>query len=428
MKVPTFSLSLSSLVVIFLLCLPSSASSKDSNNLARKVVKSLSELTKTPFSSCEPDAFKYFPHSGPQQVACFLLSLPSVKSLSRLVPMPIFKSGPHQPPQQSKSGLITPDLNNEESFGHYNQDFLVWLNEHVLQVITQPKVVKMYQASYDAKLKPFFHSLYISLKKIENSPKCFAGEVAEYRRFIEAQNDNSYKEADYPGLPYERYYYFMNRDFCNNPKGDFDYFYARGSAGDSDGNVIKGCVSWWIRRTIDGSAPHFKKLLKKLIQAYDPALISHNVNAMSAEEQVSKVLGQFEDYILSQQAPQIMKLMAKDYIQLKHDQLLDGNSYQFIEGFFCGLSVKDDQYVCLISNQINSLQKWGLRRIKPNVWSTTYTISGVKVDSQSEDLEPPAEKTAEKIAEKTLSTIRRTINLVKRHASDGAVIYRIIRP
>jgi len=59
----------------------------------------------------------------------------------------------------------------------------------------------------------------------------------------------------------------------------FDYFYKHGFDGGHNGNVVKTCIAFWIRRTIDGTANEFYKGLLKLLKTYDPGLLKADVPA-----------------------------------------------------------------------------------------------------------------------------------------------------
>ncbi|MBU0551360.1 hypothetical protein KKF91_03895 [Myxococcota bacterium] len=204
------------------------------------------------------DEYDYFPHGGPRIFGCHLRALISLPQLSALAGTPIFIAGPHTP-----SAL---NLAHASEFGQYHPAFARWVADQLIPRLTTPEMRMQAQPIYDQYVKSLATSFYITYRKIQKEPDCFHAEIARYKRFLQGSQEQD--------MPTERYFFFMNPKFCSNPDGNFDFFYKNGFDVDSNGNVIKSCFSWWVRRTLDGTAPDFWRGLTKLIKAYDPALIN----------------------------------------------------------------------------------------------------------------------------------------------------------
>ena len=362
-------------------------------------------LSKGDLSRC-PESFPYFPQSGPQQVACYLLSLPGISLLLRLAP-PVFRAGPHR----STGEEIHYDVAHPSLFGHYNPAFVRWGLTNILPLLTQRALVAQSQEHYDAKLKPFLRALFITRQKIDAEPECFSREVGDYQNYLRARTADSFAESDHVGLPTERYFYFMNPRFCSHPQADFQYFYARGFAGGHDGNIIKGCVSWWIRRSIDGTAPLFQEGLTRLIRAYDPELIAASEEQRtSSEEQAGAraVLERFERGVLSHQPQQVLTLMGERYIREQHDRFLRGNTAQFIEELFCGEQEQASAFHCLRFASIDALNQISLKKAPRGSWSVLYAVTGA------------SKRTRQQV------TIRVELTLIEEQGPDQSIRYRIV--
>jgi hypothetical protein len=197
--------------------------------------------------------FDYFPNGGMKSFACHLALGSTLPWLTGAWGKEIFVDGPHSP------GAL--DLQNSRSFGHYNPRFVRFLVDHLVPAATDPAFRERTQPLYDAHVKPLAQIFLATYNKLEANPECRDREVARFQALL-----------DGPGVPagdYERYFYFMNKEFCDNPDGDFNYFSSRGFDGGFSGNVVKTCTAFWIRRNIDGTAAAFHEGLVKLIETYE---------------------------------------------------------------------------------------------------------------------------------------------------------------
>jgi hypothetical protein len=203
------------------------------------------------------DEFDYFPDGGMRNFACHLMSLTSLEFLQEASGLIMFNGGPHQGARLK--------LDHRYQFGHYNPDFVLWMVDHLVPGAEDAALRRVTQAHYDKYIKPLARIFYATWKKAQEEPQCFRREVERYRAMMEKET--------LPEMYYERFFFFMNPDFCTHADKGFDYFYKHGFDGGYSGNVVKTCAAFWMRRTIDGTADEFSRGLLKLIKAYDPGLL-----------------------------------------------------------------------------------------------------------------------------------------------------------
>ena len=212
-------------------------------------------------NACEE--FDYFPEGGMRIFACHLKSLTSLGFLQEASGLPMFDQGPHQGIQLK--------LDHRHQFGHYNPDFVRWMVEHLVPGAEDASLRKATQKHYDQYVKPLATIFYVTFQKAQKEPKCFRREVERYRSLIQ--------QKKLPEMYYERFFFWMNPDFCTHADQGFDYFYKHGFDGGHNGNVVKTCIAFWMRRTIDGTADEFYQGLHKLLKTYDPGLIKADAPA-----------------------------------------------------------------------------------------------------------------------------------------------------
>jgi len=211
-------------------------------------------------NTCEE--YDYFPEGGMRNFACHLKSLISLPFLAQASGLAVFNQGPHQ-------GTML-KLDHRYQFGYYNPDFVRWMVDNLIPGAEDAALRKVTQAHYDKYVKPLARIFYATWRKARKEPKCFRREVEHYRSMME--------EKKLPEMYYERFFFFMNPDFCSHADGGFDYFYKHGFDGGYSGNVVKTCIAFWMRRTIDGTADEFSRGLLKLLKAYDPGVLKAKVS------------------------------------------------------------------------------------------------------------------------------------------------------
>ena len=203
------------------------------------------------------DEFDYFPDGGMRIFACHLKSLTYLEFLQEASGLIMFNQGPHKG--------IRLKLDHRHQIGRYNPDFVRWMVEHLVPGAEDVSLRKATQAHYDKYAKPLATIFYATWQKARKQPECFRREVERYRSLME--------QKKLPEMYYERFFFWMNPDFCTHADKGFEYFYKHGFDGGYSGNVVKTCIAFWIRRTIDGTADEFYRGLLKLLKTYDPGLL-----------------------------------------------------------------------------------------------------------------------------------------------------------
>jgi hypothetical protein len=207
--------------------------------------------------------YDYFPNGGIQNFWCHRPAGVEVSALQTLAGVNIFVSGPHD----AKANTL--NLKSDD-FGHYNPVFVQWLFNN--GVSAHGSVVqKATQGAYNTNLRPLAEVFWKTYQKINADRACFDRETANYKAAIA-----SHKSAGF----IERYFYFMNPQFCKHGYGsdtysaaDDTFYEANGMDGGVDGNVAKTVVGFWMRRSMDGTMAAFGQGLQQLIAAYEPELL-----------------------------------------------------------------------------------------------------------------------------------------------------------
>ena len=211
------------------------------------------------------EVYDYFPNGGMRVFYCHAQNLIALGELERMSKQAIFLSGPHKGTRL--------DLKNAGSFGHYNPAFVDWMADTLIPGAQDSNFRTQSQGVYDAQIAPLARIHWLSWQKLQANSACNERELNLYRKQIEKGASNT--GGLYGGAWYERWFFFMNHNFC---KGRFneDELMQNGFDGGVDGNVTKTAVGFWLRREMDGTAPKFANALKKLLQTYDDAWLKEN--------------------------------------------------------------------------------------------------------------------------------------------------------
>ncbi len=100
-------------------------------------------------------------------------------------------------------------------------------------------------------------------------------------------------------------------------------------------------------------------------------------------ENLEQYLSEFEKSVLKHDAERLMELMDENYVRDQHDQLLQGNTTQFVNEFFCGNIVKGQGFKCLKFKEISSLKRTGLEEVHEG-FRVSYIVSDKKDKIQTE--------------------------------------------
>ena len=214
----------------------------------RQVRKALARLGEHQNPPCA--VFDYFPRGGMRSFYCHLEPLLSYQVAAKLSGVPVFVKGPH-----SAAGL---NLRSASGFGHYNPAFVQWLGRVARAVAANKKLLRATRPVYRKNVRFLAHHLLGTRAKLRKNPTWLKKELRDRHWATD----------------YERYFFFMNPRSTTHPGRSSSYYWSSGGDGDGyDGNVVKTCVAFWIRRTVDGTAAGFHRALRTLVCAYDRALV-----------------------------------------------------------------------------------------------------------------------------------------------------------
>lgn len=214
-------------------------------------------------SQC-PD-YDYFPNGGIQNFWCHRPESLTLGRLRELSGVDLFVSGPH-----TAAGLR---LGEPYTFGRYNPAFVRWLVDKAGPSPRDSALRKVSQSYYDASMRPLAEVMWWAYQKLKADEGCFAREKASYAARISART--------LPRGYSDRWFFFHSPFFCQRAasvaQGNdawMSFFYENGFDGGIEGNVTKGAVGFWLRRSMDGTMETFAEGLKKLLASYHPALLA----------------------------------------------------------------------------------------------------------------------------------------------------------
>ncbi len=196
--------------------------------------------------------FDYFPNGGMRNFYCHSINFCDFPTFRKMIGVPIFRKGPHGP-----GGLV---LDAPDSFGHYNPEFVVRLRRALLPGAADAAFQSATQDVYDAFVAPLARIFFVTRRKLMMNPAYLEQETRAYLVLVNA--------GTLPRWYYEKYFYFMNPSFVDR-ENDQDYLMSNGFDGGWDGNMVKTCVAFWIRRSIDGTSDEFNEGLELLLKTYD---------------------------------------------------------------------------------------------------------------------------------------------------------------
>ncbi len=165
----------------------------------------------------------------PRSILCHALSLKKLPDLAKFAQQAVFVSGPHKD---------APAFNSTKDFGHYNAAFVNWAVDNGI-----PGGVAT-SAVYDRILKKPVLDHLSTLYILQSRP----ADWEAYKKFFQAK--------------------------LASPEG-FQYVYSLMSAVQPPPGAKRitdsVALAFWVRRSIDGTAPIFQRGFEKLAVAYSPA-------------------------------------------------------------------------------------------------------------------------------------------------------------
>lgn len=196
-----------------------------------------------------------FPNGGIQDFYCHLKNFSNPLELESYFGEPIFISGPHIP------GYLV--LDDKREFGYYNPAFPKFLARTLIPASKDSGFKTITEPIYDSYIKKLARTFYATYKKLHSNPIFLAKERIRYNRLR--------KEGILDPYYFEKYKSFMHPKFSDDEDEKLASKFA--SLPEDiyfDGEVVKTCVAFWIRRSIDKSDKAFLEGLTLLLITYDP--------------------------------------------------------------------------------------------------------------------------------------------------------------
>lgn len=225
----------------------------DVDSIARRAWQALGDTT----HQC--DSFDYFPNGGMRNFYCHLRSVVDYPTVVRLIDVDVFESGPHQD---------SLNLSSAHDFGRYNPEFVRRLSDWTLPAAEDESFRRTTQPAYDRFVAPLARTYWATHLKLSENDELWASEASRLEALLDTKEGVS-------SSFYERYFYFLNPGFADNPDGGFGAFVDSGfDGGVYSGNVVKSAVGFWLRRRLDGTAGEFKRGLDDLMRVYDEDFVA----------------------------------------------------------------------------------------------------------------------------------------------------------
>ena len=196
--------------------------------------------------------FDYFPGGGMRNFYCHAINFIEYRRFAELAGVPVFISGPHT------DEALT--LDSRFTFGRYNPEFVARLGALLIPGDHDDVFRAATQAVYNDSIRPLARVFFVTYRKLMDNPAFLVQERKDYINAIKDMKLDSYY--------YEKYFDFLNCEYPYYGKNRSD-FQDPGFDGICDGNVVKTCVAFWIRRSIDGTDDEFYEGLEKLLKVYD---------------------------------------------------------------------------------------------------------------------------------------------------------------
>ncbi|CCH98785.1 Peptidase C14, caspase catalytic subunit P20 [Microcystis aeruginosa PCC 9717] len=184
-----------------------------------------------------------FIDQGLRNLYCSIKPFAEYRQLIAISGLPIFKKGPHT--------NFSLNFEGGYEFGHYNPEFLTWIQEKVVIEPADSTFKQNIQLAYNDKIKVVARAFYQTHKILFATPEGsdeFKAIKSEYQDKIEKQT----LERCYLGGPEKCGGWYLQEKFRR--LGDY---LAIGSGG------------FWVRRSIDGTEQQFFDILTKLLEIYD---------------------------------------------------------------------------------------------------------------------------------------------------------------
>lgn len=218
-------------------------------DLVDNIKQTLSNLSTIPITKINE---RYWPNGSTHTILSQLLKEISFSYIANLYKKPIFRQGPHGDHQLN--------LSSQSSFGFYEPEFLLWLENHLTVTMKDEQFISMSKSMVDKYLINTVHLYIMSYHYLKDNPDIYSNLFDNYQSQYHNQaiKDNHhyafYTNSKSPITQYE----WFTINLQNSFNSDGYKYVAVGSA-----------IFFWMRRGMDGTDQQFITLLKEFYGAYN---------------------------------------------------------------------------------------------------------------------------------------------------------------
>lgn len=219
--------------------------------------------------------------SGFRLLYCSIRSAVSFDKVQAIAGLSIFRpGGPHDNKEIN--------LNDPVRFGHYNPEFLDWVEKRIIPDRTDPWFKGVTQLVYNARIGPVARALYHSHEILYADPQRYAAFLKRYesvgkdyreklrlRKVNETRFETSPVAFETVKARYQKGIEEKNKEVSFDLQEDLRWLsdYLAADKGD-DWYLANTAGGFWARRSMDGTEAQIFRLVTKLLQTFEPAVIS----------------------------------------------------------------------------------------------------------------------------------------------------------
>lgn len=187
-----------------------------------------------------PDEFDYWPECGIRVTGSHLASLISLSDLQKMLPCPLYVSGPHHDGKW--------ELENDDEFGHYNPEAITYLTSIAETMVSDKQFVELSKPLVDKYLYRQMHIMMVLHDAL------YDGSYSKEERETIFRTSVNTNGLDYGSNDVGFFLHLLNLE-------DGTYVY---------GNIDYRFLHFWARRWSDGTIDQFYQLLSTVFKAYHP--------------------------------------------------------------------------------------------------------------------------------------------------------------
>lgn len=187
-----------------------------------------------------PDEFDYWPECGIRVTGSHLASHISLSDLQKMLPCPLYVSGPHHDGKW--------ELENDDEFGHYNPEAITYLTSIAETMVSDKQFVELSKPLVDKYLYRQMHIMMVLHDAL------YDGSYSKEERETIFRTSVNTNGLDYGSNDVGFFLHLLNLE-------DGTYVY---------GNIDYRFLHFWARRWSDGTIDQFYQLLSTVFKAYHP--------------------------------------------------------------------------------------------------------------------------------------------------------------